>query len=102
MSYQRLCSLAELPSPGTARQLALGSLPVAVCNVGAQVHAFDGKCPHRGGPLGQGTLEGTQLTCPWHAWTFDATTGECVTTPGVWQTKYAVEVEGDSLLVDVA
>jgi nitrite reductase/ring-hydroxylating ferredoxin subunit len=48
---------------------------VAIANVDGTLHAIDGLCPHQGGPLGTGGLCGTVLTCPWHGWQFDVTTG---------------------------
>ena len=51
---------------------------VAVANVAGEFHVIDGLCPHQGGPLGTGTLCGTVLTCPWHGWQFDVTTGKPV------------------------
>jgi nitrite reductase/ring-hydroxylating ferredoxin subunit len=48
---------------------------VAIANVDGTLHAIDGLCPHQGGPLGTGELCGTVLTCPWHGWQFDVTTG---------------------------
>ena len=46
---------------------------IALFNVDGTFYALDGVCPHQGGPLGQGTLEGCIVTCPWHGWQFDVT-----------------------------
>ena len=48
---------------------------VAVCNVAGTLYAIDGICPHSGGPLGHGALDGPILTCPFHGWEFDCRTG---------------------------
>ena len=38
--------------------------------------ALDNKCPHQGGPLGEGSIENGLLRCPWHGWDFDPITGK--------------------------
>ena len=48
---------------------------VALFNVDGRFHAVSNRCPHRGGPLGQGFVDGAEVSCPWHNWTFDVTTG---------------------------
>jgi nitrite reductase/ring-hydroxylating ferredoxin subunit len=58
-------------------------------------------CPHMGGPLGEGDLDGNVVSCPWHGWQFDVMTGNCVIRPGLKQDIYPVKVEGDDLLIDL-
>jgi nitrite reductase/ring-hydroxylating ferredoxin subunit len=49
--------------------------PMALFNAGGEVFAINAVCPHRGGPLANGRLDGHVLACRWHAWTFDVRTG---------------------------
>jgi len=56
--------------------------------------------PHRGGPLGEGDLKGQIVTCPWHGWQYDVTTGKLATNPAVGVENYPVEVRGDDIFVD--
>lgn len=67
--------LDELP-PGSLRQLEVDGVEVALANVKGSVYALQGRCPHLKGPLGRGRLEGRVLTCPFHGWQFDVTTGK--------------------------
>jgi nitrite reductase (NADH) small subunit len=62
-------------APGTVTQVEVCSAPYAICNVNGTLYCVDGHCPHAGGPLGQGDLEGHSLVCPWHGWQFDCRTG---------------------------
>jgi nitrite reductase (NADH) small subunit len=72
----RICGEAELPREGEAcEMLALGR-PFCVARVDGQIAVLDGVCPHNEGPLGQGIVENGRVVCPWHAWAFDAKTGE--------------------------
>jgi nitrite reductase/ring-hydroxylating ferredoxin subunit len=52
---------------------------VAVAGPAGVVVVVDARCPHRGGPLGGGTIRGGTLICPWHWYAFDVVTGECTT-----------------------
>ena len=61
--------------PGEMMEVNVGGVPYAICNVAGTLHALQGVCPHRGGPLGHGALHGTTVVCPWHAWEFDCVTG---------------------------
>lgn len=64
--------------PGTLSEVRLpGHDPIALCNVKGEFFAVSGVCPHHGGPLGQGALNGHAISCPWHAWEFDCRTGLC-------------------------
>lgn len=79
-----------------------GRRTLALSCVGGTFGAIDGACNHVGGPLGEGTLDGEYVTCPWHYWKFHRTTGEGE--PGYEADKvpsYPVKVEGGRVLVDV-
>ena len=38
-------------------------------------YALEIRCPHRGGSLGEGAIDGCVVTCPWHQWKFDIKSG---------------------------
>lgn len=73
---RRLVPLTEL-AEGEVMELMVDGEPLALCRTTEGVFALDGACPHAGGPLGDGTLDGHTLTCPYHGWAFDITTGAC-------------------------
>lgn len=84
-----IATLAECP-PGRSIERLAGGRMVAVANVEGVLHALDGLCPHQGGPLGTGRLCGTVLTCPWHGWQFDVTTGRHLSSATVRQPLHEV------------
>jgi nitrite reductase/ring-hydroxylating ferredoxin subunit len=98
--FVRAAGVAEIP-PGTAKEVAVEGKPVALYNVGGVFYATSNICLHRGGPLGQGMLDGAIVMCPWHAWTWDVTTGENASNPVLKIETYAVKVEGEDVLVQV-
>lgn len=68
----------ELPE-GRVKAVICSDDTVAVTHYDGEYAALDNRCPHQGGPLGQGSMETGLLRCPWHGWDFDPLTGE---TPG--------------------
>lgn len=67
-----------LPAIGEGRVTTVVAGGRAVCLVhheGGEWTALDNRCPHQGGPLGDGQIEDGYLICPWHAYQYDPTTG---------------------------
>ncbi len=96
----RVAGVNEIP-PGTGKEVMAGEQVVALFNVDGTFHALDGICPHAGGPLGEGTLRGSIITCPWHGWQFDVTDGHNCLNPKICHTGFAVRVDGSDILVEV-
>ena len=86
-------------SPGTALKAEVNGKEIAIFNIDGNFYAIDDTCQHRGGPLSEGSCDNHVVTCPWHGWEYDVTTGACLTNSGVSQTKYDVKVEGDDIFV---
>ena len=91
----------DLP-PGDARIVALrDGREIAVFNVAGAYYAIDNLCPHAGGPLGKGTVEGTVVTCPWHCFKFELRDGVCTWSPKLRIQTYAVVVQATGVYVEV-
>jgi nitrite reductase (NADH) small subunit/3-phenylpropionate/trans-cinnamate dioxygenase ferredoxin subunit len=99
MAFLRAAKKDEVP-PGTIREFQLDGKTVALANVEGKLYAIDNTCLHRGGPLGQGELQGKVVTCPWHGWQYDVTTGKVTVNPAVGVVTYVVEIRGDDIFVD--
>ena len=97
----RLAAVSDLPA-GSGGEFVAGGRIVALYNVGGQFHALDGICPHQGGPLGKGQLQGCIVTCPWHGFQFDVTTGQHQTSRSLVQERFPVKVEGGGVWVNVS
>lgn len=96
----RIASVSDVP-PGEGIELAAGGRMIALFNVDGTFHAMDGVCPHSGGPLGKGVLSGCVVTCPWHGWQFDVTTGTHQLNAGLSHPTFTVIVEGDDVFVEL-
>jgi nitrite reductase (NADH) small subunit len=99
-NWVRVASVNDCP-PGECRELVAGDRIVALYNVDGRYYAMDGVCPHQGGPLGKGNLTGCIITCPWHGWQFDVTTGQHVTNRAVRHHIFSVQVEGNDVFVAI-
>jgi nitrite reductase (NADH) small subunit len=82
--------------------VSVAGWPVALFNVDGQLYALSNTCIHRGGPLGQGFVEGDTVTCPWHSWMFNVKTGENVVNAEMKVARYDVKVEEGQILVRVS
>lgn len=98
--YTTVGKLSEL-APGSSSTVDVNGKAIALFNVAGVVYAIDNTCRHRGGPLGDGPLEGDVVSCPWHHWEYNVCTGELVTNPAVKLATYPVKVEGDEIKVAV-
>ncbi len=104
LDWHRVADIDELPE-GRVKTVTAGTLSMALTHIDGQFTAMDNKCPHQGGPLGEGSIEiggdgQCWLRCPWHGWDFDPKTG---LPPGghedTGQTLYPVEVRSDGIYV---
>lgn len=98
--WVRAAALSDLPA-GQSREVSVGGVAVALHNVDGAVYATSNVCLHRGGPLGQGMIEGRTVLCPWHAWAWDLATGENAANPELRIPVYAVRVEDGAVFVRV-
>jgi nitrite reductase (NADH) small subunit len=100
MPFVAAAKLSELPR-GTIREVQIGGKSIALANLEGKVYGIDSVCIHRGGPLGEGELTGKLVTCPWHGWQYDVTTGKVAQSPNMAVACYPTEVRGDEILVDL-
>lgn len=85
--------------PGKIIEVIIGGTAIAVARVGNEYFAISNKCPHADGPLGEGTLDGHIVSCPYHGWTFDVRDGACKTNPYALVPSYPVQVVGSAVCV---
>lgn len=87
-------------APGELLEVDLDGHAVCLANVDGAYYAVAATCPHLGGPLADGELEGRILTCPWHMAQFDVATGRVRRGPARTDVAtYEVRVVGDVIRV---
>lgn len=104
LDWHRVADINELPE-GRVKTVTAGIHSMALTHIDGEFTAMDNRCPHQGGPLGEGSIENGKdgecwLRCPWHGWDFDPKTGR---PPGghedSGQTLYPLEVREDGIYV---
>jgi thiamine pyrophosphate-dependent acetolactate synthase large subunit-like protein/nitrite reductase/ring-hydroxylating ferredoxin subunit len=75
LTWHRVAGLTELPD-GRVRTVTAGRHTLALTHFDGQYAALSNRCPHQGGPLGEGTIEKGMLRCPWHGYDYCPLTGE--------------------------
>ena len=100
--FQRVANKKDIKEGGLLG-VELDGNKIALAGINGQVFAIDAVCSHQGAPLEDGTLEGFNLTCPWHYAVFDVRSGK-VSDRTVWaknQTSFPVNIDestGDILV----
>ncbi len=101
MALERVAKLSEIPAGG-AIAVRVGEREIGLYRLGDRVYAMDNACPHAGFPLHEGVLDGHVIICAGHGWEYDLETG---LPPGVRDDdplcRYAVEIRGDEVFLDV-
>jgi nitrite reductase (NADH) small subunit len=99
--FVRICGRTDLPSPGEAREVFAGGKSLCVANVDGRVTVLDNVCPHREGPLGQGTVEDGKIVCPWHAWAFDLKTGVSTHSVDARVGVHKLRIDGEDVFAEI-
>jgi nitrite reductase (NADH) small subunit/3-phenylpropionate/trans-cinnamate dioxygenase ferredoxin subunit len=98
-AFHPVCRVEELP-PGAGRLVEIDGRGIALFNASGTFHAVEDTCLHAGGPLHEGSLDGTTVTCPWHEWRFDVSTGACEMNPMASLRRYPVRVRGGVIEIE--
>ncbi len=101
MSEMLKVATASEVEAGACKAFEADGKTIVLYNVDGEFFATSSKCPHQGGPLGDGLVDGKTVTCPWHAWQFDLVTGEAIFDPGFKIDCFKVALRGDDILVDL-
>jgi len=108
MSLVSVAKLADIPAGGTLKVKGEGA-DIMLANVGGKVYALADRCPHMGGSLSGGILDGTTIKCPNHGALFDIATGKNLGQAKILFLKmkvndaksYTVEVKGEEVFVEL-
>ena len=99
--WKLICRVDDIPVLGSRRVARPQGLDVAVFrNDAGDVFALLDRCPHKGGPLSQGIVFGTQVACPMHNWTIGLCDGQASAPDEGCTPKFAVKVEDGAVYLD--
>ena len=99
----RLVKVAEKGDlmQGVGKVVNVEGRSVSLFRVKDDYFALANVCLHRGGPLGEGNLSGSVLTCPWHGWKFDVRTGSFTVIPTLKVPTYKVKEQDGSIMIEI-
>ncbi len=101
ISWHKVLEKPEDLAEGRVVSVWAGHKGICLSHFEGRFAALDNKCPHQGGPLGEGSIEKGFLRCPWHGWDFHPTTGESPGDFGDRLDNFAVDVREDGVFVGV-
>jgi nitrite reductase/ring-hydroxylating ferredoxin subunit len=87
-------------TPGKGVLVTVNGRAVTVYRRGEEILAIGDDCPHQGGSLCEGWVEGDIVICPVHGWEFDMRTGACMTVPGECVPRYTATVEDGAVYLE--
>ncbi len=96
--WHKVAELDELEE-GRVKTVTAGLTSICLTHWKGQYGALDNHCPHQGGPLGEGSIEGGMVRCPWHGWDYDPLTGHA---PEGYDEKvptFPIEIREDGIYV---
>jgi nitrite reductase/ring-hydroxylating ferredoxin subunit len=88
---------------GKAIEVVVNELIIAIFRSEGNLYALDGMCAHQGGPIADGEVKASCVTCPWHGWQYELATGIQTINRNPLQQVYQVrERDGDvQLLLEI-
>lgn len=99
-TFFRAAKQQDIPE-GTGVLSQIEGRSIAIFHLPDGFYAIGHHCPHRGGPLAEGEVQGSVVTCPWHGWTFDVTTGLHPDNERVKVPVFPVELREDEVWVEI-
>ena len=94
-------STTEGISTDRGKSIETEGIPIALFKVGDTIYAIDNVCPHKGGALAEGSFKGCVVTCPWHGWEFNVTTGAMSMNPSIKVKSYPVKLNGSTISIQI-
>ena len=91
-----IAKVSEIPE-GERKIVQVDGISIGVFHHKGSWYALRNSCLHRGGPVATGSLKGDILTCPWHGFQYDVTTGRMLVDPNARLDMYAVQIVGDEV-----
>jgi nitrite reductase/ring-hydroxylating ferredoxin subunit/uncharacterized membrane protein len=91
--------LDDLPD-GKPHRVDADGTPILLLREGDQIRAVGATCPHLGGPLDEGTIDGDTVTCPWHGSVFSLADGALIHGPAMMPVAaYEVRIENGNIAI---
>ena len=98
--WTQIATTSELASVASKECVVNGRI-VALFQTEEGYFAIDGICAHAGGPIAEGAVDGCIVTCPWHGWQYDVSSGVSCLNNQIRLQSFPLKVDGDAILVEM-
>ena len=98
--FVKVAQASEVPE-GKIKKAVVKGQEIALYNVEGKLYATTNICPHQGGPLDEGELDGDTIVCPWHGWMFKVPDGCLVMNPRITLRTYELKVDNDTIYINL-
>lgn len=100
--FVKVGTMADFENLTAGKLAQFGEQSIAIFKMGGSLYAIENTCPHAGGPLAEGPLEGEVVTCPWHGSRFNVKTGAVLGPPATRGVKsFPVRMTGNDVEVQI-
>lgn len=100
MKWVQIAKREDIPD-NTGFAVEVEGQAIALYRINSEIYAIEGVCPHAGGPMAEGSLNGCLAMCPWHGWEFDVKTGQCDFNPDIQVKTYPVKEEKGTIFIKI-
>jgi 3-phenylpropionate/trans-cinnamate dioxygenase ferredoxin subunit len=101
VEFVEIAPASELPN-GERLYVEIADRPIVILNIASQLFAIGDVCTHDDGPVGDGELDGYNITCPRHGAEFDVRTGKVMKMPAVVDIPaYPVQIRGGNIFLGI-
>ena len=97
---QVAAKISEVPNFGK-KVVSVSGREILLVNIKGTLFAVENECPHQGSPLGGAVVKDGYISCPRHGYRFNLTDGKCAEHPEFVLKTFAVQLNGDEILVDL-
>lgn len=98
--FVKVAQKSEIPDD-SGHLVEVDGKEIALFKSEGKVYAIYNVCPHAGGPMAEGGINGKLAMCPWHGWEFDVTTGKCTFNEAIQQPTFKVKEDGEDIYVEI-
>ena len=100
--FVKVGNTSEFQDLEAGKLVDAGGQTIAIFDLGGNYYAIENTCPHRGGPLAEGEMDGEEVICPWHGARFNIKTGAVLAPPAPQGVKsFPVRVTGEDVEVEI-
>jgi NAD(P)H-dependent nitrite reductase small subunit len=100
-AFVKVAKASDIPA-GSGKVVEAGGKQIAIFEAGGKYYAIDNTCTHRGAPLAEGVIQGTEIECPWHRAHFNLETGQATRPPAARSVGvYPVRRQGDDIEIEI-